>query len=365
MNLKNYVHQQNKMSSPTYYEILGVENDASDKDIKAAYRKLALKLHPDKCPPNKKEEYETEFKKVSVAYEILSNSKKRQEYDLQLQGGTIFQDILGGNRGHHPFESFFQFFQGTKDVLTIHVKLTLEEVVMGVVKQQKYMRIEFCNTCGGRGFESDADVSMCNHCNGTGHIERVLNMGIFHQICREMCSICSATGKIILKPCQVCNGKLTFEKEANIKIKISQGVKHNDSIVLKNKGNQIAKNMYTDLNIVVKVAKHDVYERIGDTDLKTTINISLSDALCGFKRELEFLDKSKGPIIVESTEILNPDSVLTIPNMGVYKNGNLYVALKIEFPTNLSTFLNEIYEKNMDDVNILLKNLVIDNNAED
>lgn len=348
------------MGSPTHYEILGVDQNASDKDIKAAYRKLALKLHPDKCPVDKKDEYEAEFKKVSVAYDVLSNPKKRQDYDLQLQGGPSMQDVFKNMQGGggNPFENIFNFFQGTRDVPTVVVNLTLEDVVNGVVKSIKYMRIEFCNTCSGKGYESDSDVSKCNQCNGTGQVDRVLNMGFFQQVFREMCHQCQATGKMILKPCRVCHGKLTFEKEASVKIKISPGVKHNDSIVLKNKGNQIAHDMYTDLNIVVKVAKHKVYERISDTDLKTQVTISLSEALCGFEKELQFLDGSK--FTISSKDIVNPDTVTMVDDKGVYKKGKLHVTYKIEFPTNLSTFLNQVYKKNMDSVDDLLKKFKID-----
>lgn len=346
------------MVSPTHYEILGVDQSASDKDIKTAYRKLALKLHPDKCPTDKKDEFEAEFKKVSVAYDVLSNPKKRQDYDLQLQGGPSLQDMFRG-QGGNPFENIFNFFQGTRDVPTVVVNLTLEDVVNGVVKSIKYMRIEFCNTCSGKGYESDADVSKCNQCNGTGQIDRVLNMGFFQQVFREMCHQCQATGKIISRPCRVCHGKLTFEKDASVKIKISPGVKHNDSIVLKNKGNQIAHEMYTDLNIVVKVAKHKVYERISDTDLKTQVTISLSEALCGFEKELQFLDASK--FTVSSKDIVNPDTVTIIDDKGVYKNGKLHVTYKIEFPTDLGTFLNVVYKRNMDGIDKLLQNTLLDN----
>lgn len=348
------------MGSPTHYEILGVDQNTSDKDIKLAYRKLALKLHPDKCPSDKKDEYEAEFKKVSVAYDVLSNPKKRQDYDLKLQGGPSMQDMFanmqgGGGGGGNPFENIFNFFQGTRDVPTVVVHMTLEEVVVGVTKSVKYMRIEFCNTCCGKGYESDSDVAKCNQCNGTGQVDRVLNMGFFQQVFREMCGQCHATGKMILKPCRVCHGKLTFEKEATVKIKISPGVKHNDSIVLKNKGNQVAQDMYTDLNIVIKVAKHKIYERISDKDLRTKVNISLSEALCGFEKELTFLDGTT--FKVSSKDIVNPDTVTIIDNKGVYKNGKLHISYNIEFPTNLGKFLNQVYEKNMDSVNTMMKNI--------
>ena len=101
---------------------------------------------------------------------------------------------------------------GGNDAPSVHVNLSLEEVVMGVIKQVKYMRIEFCNTCSGRGYETDADVIKCPHCNGVGQTDRVMNMGFFQQVIRDMCHMCKATGKMIIKQCQVCHGKLTFEK---------------------------------------------------------------------------------------------------------------------------------------------------------
>lgn len=345
------------MGSPTHYETLGVSSTADDKEIKIAYRKLALKLHPDKCKPEEKEKNEIEFKKVSLAYDVLSDSKKRQAYDLKLQGvgsgSGFFQGGFGGMSDNSFGNLFANFFQNARDVLSICVNLTLDEAVIGVVKTIKYTRIEFCNTCSGKGYENDCDVTRCSQCNGAGQLDRVVNMGFFQQVFREMCHMCNATGKMILKPCRVCNGKLTFEKETSIKIKISPGVKNNDSIVLKNKGNQVAKDIYTDLNIVVKIAKHKLYERINDKDLKTMISINLVDALCGFKKDIPYLNGES--IGITQTEIVNPNSTIIIPGKGVYNGGNLHVGFNIEFPSNLSTFLKELHEQNMKDVDILLK----------
>lgn len=354
-----------KMTSPTHYEILGVSSTADEKEIKLAYRKLALKLHPDKCKSSEKEQNEVEFKKVSLAYDVLSDSKKRQAYDLKLQfgsvgggggvcGGANFFQGGGSSMGDGSFGNLFaNFFQNTRDVLSVCVNLTLDEITTGVVKSIKYTRIEFCNTCSGKGYENDCDVTKCNQCNGAGQLDRVINMGFFQQVFREMCNACNATGKMILNPCRVCNGKLTFEKETSVKIKISPGVKNGDSIVLKNKGNQVTKDIYTDLNIIVKVAKHKLYERINDKDLKTTVSITLVDALCGFKKDVPYLNGET--INIVQNNIINPTSTIVIPNKGVYNGGNLYVGFNIEFPTNLSTFLTKLHEQNMKDVDVLLK----------
>lgn len=358
-----------KMTSPTHYEILGVSCTADEKEIKLAYRKLALKLHPDKCKSSEKEQNEVEFKKVSLAYEVLSDSKKRQAYDLKLQYGSsgggggpnFFQSGGMAGMGDNSFGDLFaNFFQNTRDVLSVCVNLSLDETVTGVVKTIKYTRIEFCNTCSGKGYENECDVNRCNQCNGTGQLDRVVNMGFFQQVFREMCHACNATGKMILNPCRVCNGKLTFEKETSVKIKISPGVKNGDSIVLKNKGNQVAKDIYTDLNIGVKVAKHKLYERVNDKDLKTMISISLVDALCGFKKDIPYLNGET--INIVQTEIVNPTSIVLIPNKGVYNGGNLHVGFNIEFPNNLSTFLKDLHDQNMKDVDVLLKECQNDTN---
>jgi molecular chaperone DnaJ len=340
------------MTSPTHYDILGVSSTADEKEIKLAYRKLALKLHPDKCKPEEKEYNESEFKKVSLAYDILSDSKKRQTYDLKLQGGSMSGSFFHGSADNSFGNLFANFFQNTRDVLSVCVNLSLDEVVAGVIKTIKYTRIEFCNTCSGKGYENDCDVSKCNQCNGAGQIDRVVNMGFFQQIFREMCNGCNATGKMILKPCRVCNGKVTFERETSVKIKISPGVKNDDSIVLKNKGNQIAKDMYTDLNIIVKVAKHKLYERINDKDLKTIVSINLVEALCGFKKDIPYLNGES--INITQNEIVNPTSTILIPDKGVYNGGNLHVGFNIEFPTNLSKFLGDLHDKNMKDVDTIL-----------
>lgn len=337
----------------THYDTLGVDQDASDKDIKAAYKKLVLSLHPDKRKDDGGGDSDGAFIKVSEAYGVLSDSQKRRMYDAQLKSGIPFASPGANQNRRTPFNFFTS---RTMDPIRVPVTITLGDVAKGVVKCVNYKRIEFCGTCNGRGYETDADAAVCTACNGIGQCERTIQMGFFRNVFREMCCKCNATGKMVVNACKTCNGDLACKTSASVKIRIPPGIANNDSVVFKSKGNQIAHGMYTDLVIAIRVEKHAVFDRVNDTDLAATLSISLAEALVGFDRTLTHPDGTSIPITVSSGVITTPDTVTVVPGKGAASGqGSLHVRYRIEFPPDLGTFLGEIHAKNMSSIDSMLE----------
>lgn len=315
-----------------YYEILNVNKNASLSEIKAAYKKLALKHHPDKCKPEEREANENEFKKINLAYETLSDDSKRKDYDLQQSLGS-----MGNIGGMGPGFNFFNFFEQNEQMYNINltVNLTLYEVYTGTVKSVNYSKTVACDTCSCKGYMNQEDVNMCTSCNGTGFIDQVIQMGFLRQILKNQCNSCNGKGTMILKPCQSCKGNKTVLKDVSVNLKFPKGIKNGESINLKQKGNYyVGSNFTTDLIITVHIEQHPIYTRVNN-DLTMTLNITLVEALKGFTKIVKFIDDTDLEIV--STSILNPSSVMTLPNKGI-KSGSLIIKFNIEFPTDLQEF---------------------------
>lgn len=318
-----------------YYEILNVNKNASLSEIKAAYKKLALKHHPDKCKPEEREANENEFKKINLAYETLSDDSKRKDYDLQQSLGGMGLGGMGNVGGFN----FFNFFEQNEQMYNINltVNLTLYEVYTGTVKSVNYSKTVACDTCSCKGYLNQEDVNTCTSCNGTGFIDQVIQMGFLRQILKNQCNSCKGKGTIILKPCQSCKGNKTVLKDVSVNLKFPKGIKNGDSINLNQKGNYyVGGNYTTDLLITVHIEPHPIYTRMNN-DLTMTLNITLVEALKGFTKTVKFIDDTDLEIV--STSILNPSSVMTLPNKGI-KNGSLIIKFNIEFPTDLQEFKN-------------------------
>lgn len=322
------------MENENFYEILGIDKKASEKDIKTAFKKLALKYHPDKCKtPEEKERNEIEFKKISAAYDVLSDSNKRLEYDMR-----------GDNSNCFNFQNLFNTFNMFSPLshINITVEITMEEVYTGTIKTINYNKNILCNTCDGKGHSNLPDsIIKCVYCNGTGYYEQVINMGFMTQIIKGQCGHCQGRGATIAKPCETCNGKLYIQKQTDIKLKIPVGIVDNKTVILKEKGNMIGPNSYTDLIILTKVKPHNVFTRIGEKDLSTILSITLEEALCGFTKNIKHLDGNEIEIKTES--IVNPESSIAIDKKGI-NNGSLYIKFNIIFPTDFASFLKNITE---------------------
>jgi len=308
-----------------YYEVLGVDKNASDDELKKAYRKLAKKYHPDANLDNKKEA-EAKFKEVNEAYENLSDPQKRRMYDQfghdGPQGfggngpfgqggyysysssgfdgfdgfddlGDIFSTIFGGGFGGRS--SSRQAKRGPKKGADLNMKLdiTFEEAFLGVEKEIVISRNETCDTCHGTGAKPGTSVTKCSMCNGTGQIRQVQNTILGQMQTTRTCTNCHGTGEVIKEICENCHGKGTIRKSPKVKVKIPAGIDDNQTVVLRGEGEPGEKGgQKGDLYITIRIKKHAIYTRQGNNVL-CDIPITITQASLGGELEIPMVDGSK------------------------------------------------------------------------
>jgi molecular chaperone DnaJ len=292
------------MTKRDYYEILGVNRSASKDEIKSAYRKLAMKYHPDKNPGDK--ESEEMFKECAEAYEVLSDPQKKQRYDQFGHQGvnstgfsgfdnvndifSHFGDIFGGFGGGSIFDEFFgggssrgrrrsQGIPGTDMKITL--KLSYEEIADGTEKVIKIKKLKTCKTCNGTGAKSSSSFVTCSVCKGTGEIKQV-SRSIFGQFVNvSECHNCNGEGKIIKDKCPECHGDGRTKEEETESIKIPAGVSDGQYLSLRGRGNAGARGGQPgDLMIFIEEEKHEYFIRDND-DIIYNLRISISDAILG------------------------------------------------------------------------------------
>lgn len=306
-----------------YYEVLGVEKNATDEELKKAYRKLAKKYHPDANPDNK-EEAEKNFKEVNEAYEVLSDKQKRQMYDqFGFNGPQGFNGSQGG--GYYSYGSGFDGFGGFSDFgdfgdlgdifssffggssarsrssngprkgadLKINLDITFEEAYLGVEKEISINRNEKCTSCNGSGAKKGTTAEKCSMCNGTGKIKQIATTPFGQMATQKICSQCGGTGKVIKEPCPDCRGKGIVKKSIKLKVKIPEGIDEGQTIVLKNEG-EVGNNggPNGDLYIVIHIKRHSIYSRKAEHVL-CDIPITFTGAALGTELEIPMVDGTK------------------------------------------------------------------------
>ena len=308
-----------------YYEVLGVNKNATDDEIKKAYRKLAKKYHPDANPDNK-EAAEAKFKEVNEAYENLSDPQKRKMYDQFGHGGPQGFGGQGGpfgQGGYYSYSSsgfdgfsdfgdlgdiFSSFFGGgfggrnsqnrrngpSKGAdLNVRMEITFEQAFSGVEKEIVITRDEECTHCHGTGAKPGTSPIKCPTCHGTGQVTQVQNTILGQMQTTRTCSACHGTGEIINEPCEYCHGKGTVRKQPKIKVKIPAGIDDNQTVVLRGEGEPGKKGgAKGDLYITVKVKKHSIFTRKGNNVL-CEIPITITQASLGAELEIPMVDGSK------------------------------------------------------------------------
>ena len=307
-----------------YYEVLGVDKNATEEEIKKAYRKLAKKYHPD-ANPNNKEEAEAKFKEVNEAYENLSDPQKRKMYDQFGANGPqgFGQGGFGGQGGYYSYNGsgfdgfsdfgdlgdiFSSFFGGgfggrnssarrngpSKGAdLNVRMEITFEQAFMGVEKEIVITRDEECTVCHGTGAKPGTSPIKCPTCHGTGQVPQVQNTILGQMQTTRTCSACHGTGEIINEPCENCRGKGTVRKQPKIKVKIPAGIDDNQTVVLRGEGEPGKKGgPKGDLYITVKVKNHSVFTRKGNNVL-CDIPITMTQAALGAELEIPMVDGSK------------------------------------------------------------------------
>ena len=307
-----------------YYEVLGVNKNATDDELKKAYRKLAKKYHPD-ANPNDKAGAEAKFKEVNEAYENLSDPQKRRMYDqfgtTDPQGFGGAGGPFGGQGGYYSYSSsdfgdfgdlgdiFSSFFGGgfggrnsstrrqsgpRKGAdLNLGLEITFEQAFLGVEKEVMITRNDTCHTCHGTGAKPGTSKTTCTICNGTGQVTQVQNTILGQMQTRRTCSACHGTGEIIKEPCETCHGKGTVRKQPKIKVKIPAGIDDNQTVVLRGEGEPGEKGgPKGDLYITVRIKRHSIYTRKGNNVL-CEVPITITQATLGAELEIPMVDGTK------------------------------------------------------------------------
>jgi len=361
------------MTKRDYYDVLGIQKDASKSDIKKAYRKLAMKYHPDK---NKESDASDKFKEVSEAYAVLSDDGKRQQYDQYGHAGfdrmysqedifrganfRDFQDIFGnmgsGGRGRSPFEDLFGSFFGSgfgqggrsRDFgadLEFETEISLEEAAQGVKKDVSVYRTAVCKRCKGARAEPGSKTTTCDTCRGSGQVQQARRMGpmAFHTI--TTCPKCHGEGNIIDKPCKDCAGSGRVREKEHIKVNIPPGIESGMRIRLEGLG-EYGKDGSGDLYVSVYVKPHKYFQRAGD-DLLLEVPIPFTTAALGDKIEVPTLFGKAKLTIPSGTQShtifkLNGEG---LPNVRTRRNGDELVRVVVEVPKDLSSKQKELLKE--------------------
>lgn len=345
-----------------YYTTLGISKEATPEEIKKAYRKMALKYHPDKCKGNP--DSQEQFKKISQAYEILSDPEKRQVYDQYgeeaLQGGmgqgqgaggfSSMEDALrtfmnafgsgfsGGGGGGSIFDMFFQE-EGSAQAQRgnskkMPLKISFLEAAEGVVKEFHIHRFQGCTQCKGAGYADAKDIKRCPSCEGKGKV--VQSQGFFHMT--TTCSRCQGRGTVLINPCSHCHGSGRVKGKESVRVTIPAGVDSGMQLRVKGKGDAgIGRGAAGDLYVFIEVEPHKIFTREGN-DLLLDLPISVSEAALGCKKEIPTLKKSCLLSIPEGTQ---NGKILRIkgegfPHLEGYGKGSLFIHVHVETPTNLT-----------------------------
>ena len=346
------------MAKRDYYEVLGIAKTASDDEIKKAYRKMAMKYHPDRNPDNA--EAEEKFKEASEAYEVLSDSEKRSMYDRMghgaFEGGGGFGGFGGGFSAEDIFSQFGDIFGGAfgggsrgnsnrqrrGSDLRYLMELTLEEAIKGVKKTINYSAPAPCEVCDGKGAKDASDVQTCTTCHGSGQVR--LQQGFF--AVQQTCSTCRGTGKMIKNPCNNCHGSGIKDRQHTLEVTIPAGVDNGDRVRLTGKGEAVANGQAGDLYVEVQVREHEIFQRDG-ADLYMDVPINIADAVLGKDIEIPTLDGRVNLKIPEGTQTgrmfrLRGKGVKPVRQTMV---GDLLCRVVVETPTDLSERQRELFKE--------------------
>ena len=343
------------MASKDYYKDLGLEKGASDDQIKRAYRKLAMKYHPDKNQGNK--EAEEKFKQINEAYQVLSDSEKKARYDqygtADFNGGFGGAGGAGGfdfDFGGMGFDIFDSFFGGggsssrrkngpvPGNDLEYTLNLTFEEAVFGVEKEISITRSENCDVCHGTGAEPGTSSKTCPHCNGSGQVKVQRRTPLGNFVTTTTCDKCGGTGKIIEKPCHECKGKGHLRKNRRITVKIPAGVDTGNVIPLRGQGEH-GKNggPSGDLYVRIRVSPSKQFVRKGN-DIYTDAHISVGKAILGTDITVDTVHGSVEYKIPAGTQ---SGTLFRLKGKGVPKvnssyTGDQYVKVIVDIPKNIN-----------------------------
>ena len=357
--------ENNKEQDNSLYEILNLERQATESQIKKAYHKLALKYHPDRNKDGNVKECEEKFKEISSAYEILSDKEKREQYDkfgldaVKGSGGPdinpfdIFNNIFGGGGGpgmgmgmnfgggsQDPSGGMFNSFFGggprrPKNRIE-KITVSLEDIYKKKSLKINYKKKCVCNSCNGSGGKYPSSIVICSSCEGKGRILKVVQIGpgMISQS-TQICYKCNGKGKSI-KPnelCEECSGTKFVNKPSSVEITLNHDVKQGSKIVVKHGGDEDLNRTKSDLIFDISVTKHNLFERVKD-NLYMKKTIELTEALCGTQFIVKHLDNRK--LLVTLKNVIHPGGKVKLVGEGMTEENDLIIEFKINFPKVLS-----------------------------
>jgi len=351
------------MSKRDYYEVLGVNKSANETELKKAYRKLAMKYHPDR---NKGDaDAERKFKEASEAYDVLRDPQKRQRYDQFGHSGINGGGFGGADYGNVNFEDIFSRFsdifgadvfggdpfgtgrgrsRGSRSAgqqgsdMKLEVELNLEEIAEGVEKTLKVKKHVQCEGCNGTGAETESDFETCSTCNGMGEVRQVSRTMFGQFVNVQACPDCRGEGRIIRNKCTDCGGQGRVRGEEKITVNIPSGVANGNYITLRGRGNAgIRGGDAGNLIVLIREKKHKHFERDGN-DIFYDLNLSIPDAVLGTQVEVPTL-KGKAKVKVEPGT--QPGKLLRMKNKGIEGlnntgRGDQYIKVNVYVPRDLS-----------------------------
>ncbi|RZC62258.1 hypothetical protein C5167_024018 [Papaver somniferum] len=341
-----------KSNNTQYYEVLGIAKNASPEDVKKAYRKAAIKNHPDKGGDPEK------FKEVAQAYEVLSDQEKREIYDQY--GEDAVKEVGGmggggcGGYDSDPFEMFQNFFgrqsrgPGGKrkgEDVAHPLKVSLEDLYGGTTNKLSLSRNVICSKCSGNNTKSGASTK-CSGCKGSGTKVslRYIAPGMAQQV-QHACNECKGTGEKDISPkdrCPQCKGKKVVPEKKVLEVHVEKGMRNGQKIKFPGKSDEAPDTVTWDIVFVVTHKDHPKFKRQGD-DLVVEQKLSLTETLCGFQFALTHLDGRQLLIKTNTGEVIKPDSAKAINDEGMpmyersFMKGKLYVKFNVDFPDSLTT----------------------------
>jgi len=354
------------MANKDYYEVLGLEHNASTDDIKKAFHKLAHRYHPDKKGGD-----ESKFKEINEAYQVLSDERKRRAYDThgaswnsgdsgssQGGGGWDFSDFTAPAGPGQGFQFdlgdlFGEFFNGGRAGATrarrgrdisVDIQIPFADSIFGSERTVLISKVGVCDRCQGTGAEPGAAMKKCATCNGQGkvHETRRSFLGAFASV-RE-CNNCLGRGEVPEHRCSVCGGHGVVKRNEEIRIAIPAGIQDGEMIRMTGRGEAVPRGTAGDLYVKVHVERHKIFQRDGE-NLVMKLSVKLSDALLGAEYKVETLD---GPINVKIPEGVSPGEILRVRGRGVpisaSRRGDLYLKVSINLPPKLSRKAQKLIE---------------------